>query len=140
MRCATRVAWCLSYQSSDLRAWAPVRIVFSTEERCWLLDERPRAKRLQLHQRQSKGTRAVGCCGDQAITGQRSASRQARAQAQRNRGMGDHAEDGWLEAVPAEVVISKSSRTSFCAVITKLTIPHCNSCLSNLITNVPVPP
>ena len=41
---------------------------------------------------------------DQAITGQRSASHQANAQAQRHRSLGDHAEVRRVETLPAQVV------------------------------------
>ena len=53
---------------------------------------KPSLKGLQLHQCQSNRTRAVGCCRDQAITRQWSASHQTDAQAQRHRGMGNDVE------------------------------------------------
>ena len=58
-------------------------------------------KGLQLHECQSNRTRAVGCCGDQAITRQWSARDQTDAQAQRHRSLGNHAEVRWVEALPA---------------------------------------
>jgi len=76
-----------------------VRIVFTAEEQCRLVDERSGRQGLQLQQRESNGACPVGCWRDQTVTRQWSASHQTNAQAQRHRGMGDHAEVTRVEAM-----------------------------------------
>ena len=58
----------------------------------------------KMHQRHFNGACQVGCCRDQTASGQRSAGGQTDVQAQRRRGVGNHAEVRRVETVLAEVV------------------------------------